>query len=79
MYPFAAQDYRDFLHVFVPLVTTMAVFAAQDYHDFCAVFDTVCRTKLSRFSTIFVLKVRGFTTNLTLNECQNGYGAHIVH
>ena len=30
---FAAQDYRDFLHVFVALVAKIAVFAAQDSGD----------------------------------------------
>ena len=74
MYPFAAQDYRKFLflHVLVHLVLKLAVFAAQDYGEFVgAVFDTFCRTKT--FANLFpqcLSKVRGFTTNLTLNECQ---------
>ena len=49
MYPFAAQDYRELLHVFARLVTHMVVFAAQDYGVVGAVFDTCCRTKLTRF------------------------------
>ena len=35
---FAAQDYRDFLHVFVALVAKIAVFAAQDSGDFFVLF-----------------------------------------
>ena len=76
---FAAQDYRDFLYVLVPFLTKMAVFAAQDYRDFCAVFDRFCRAKLPRFfSNIFVIKVTHSMRNLTLNECQDGYGSHIA-
>ena len=59
---FAAQDYRDFLHVFVALVAKIAVFAAQDSGDFCAVFQRFCRTKLSRiFKFTFLIEkwIRG--------------------
>ena len=76
---FAAQDYRDFFGMFLfhwlqkwlflqhktPanfLVLFLIRFAGQNPRDFFNIFD---------------IKVRGFTTHLTLNESKDGYGAQL--